>query len=126
MADWRKMAKAILLADGTIDEREVSAIRKELFADGSIDDTELEFLFDLRNRARGVKASFNVLLVEALKNCLLDHGVLKPGGLSLLRHLLLSGSKMDAGKKVFLQQLRAPIKQPPADFDAFYNQSMAS
>jgi hypothetical protein len=125
MADWRKMAKAILLADGTIDEREVAAIRKELFADGTIDDTELEFLFDLRNQAKGVKASFNMLLVEALKSCLLDRGALKPGALSLLRHHIGSG-KIDGGKKVFMQQLRAAIAHPPADFEAYYHQCLAT
>jgi pyrroline-5-carboxylate reductase len=126
MADWRKMAKTILLADGTIDEREVAAIRKELFADGKIDDIELEFLFELRSQAKGVKASFNVLLVEAIKSCALENGVLKPGALSFLRHLILGDGKADAGEKVFLQQLRAAMKQVPADFDAFYKQCMAT
>ena len=126
MADWQKMAKAILLADGTIDEREVVAIRKELFADGTIDDIELEFLFELRNQAKGVKTSFNVLLGEAIRNCLLDNGTLKPGALSFLRHLILSDGKVDAGEKVFLQQLRSAMKSVPHDFDAFYNQCLAS
>jgi hypothetical protein len=126
MADWRKMARQILLADGTIDDREVAALRKEFFADGKIDETELEFLLDLRNSAKGVKASFNVLVVEAIKNCLLDKGVLKPGAVSLLRHWIYADGKVDAGEKIFLQQLRAAAKQVPPDFETLYKQCMAS
>jgi hypothetical protein len=122
MADWRKMAKQILLADGAIDDREVTALRKEFFADNSIDDIELEFLFDLRNSAKGVQSSFNVLLIDALKNCVLVNGSLKPGALSLIRHLMLADGKIDAGEKVYLQQLRAAMKQVPPDFEAFCKQ----
>jgi len=126
MADWRKMARAILLADGTIDEREVAAIRKELFADGTIDDNRTGgSCSTCATRPGVVKASFNVLLVEALKSCLLDKGALKPGALSLLRHHI-GGGKIDAGKKVFLQHLRAAIARPPADFETYYTQCMAS
>src|SRR5262245_65045441 len=108
MADWKKMAKAILLADGAIDEREVVAIRKELFADGRIDDIELEFLLDLRCSAKGVRASFNELVLEALKNCLLGRdGVLDANDAGLLRRWIFADGKVDAGEKRFLQELRA-------------------
>ena len=111
MADWRKMAKAILLADGTIDNREVAALRKEFFADSKIDDTELEFLLELRLHAKGVQGSFNVLLLDAMKNCLLDKGALKGSAASLLRRWIFADGKVDAGEKIFLQQLRASAKQ---------------
>ena len=52
MADWRKLAKAALLADGQIDEREVAILRKELFADKRIDRAELEFLMEAKKQAR--------------------------------------------------------------------------
>ena len=126
MADWRKMAKAILLADGTIDDREVAALRKEFFADSKIDDTELEFLLDLRLHARGVKGSFNVLLLDAMKNCLLDNGVLKGNAASLLRRWIFADGKVDAGEKVFLQQLRAAAKQVSPEFDRLYKECMAA
>lgn len=127
MADWRKMAKAILLADGAIDEREVAALRKEFFADGTIDEIELEFLLDLRNSAKGVKASFNVLVLEALKNCLLGKdGVLSPSDASLLRRWIFADNKVDAGEKVFLQQLRAGAKQISPEFESLYKQCMTS
>ena len=36
MANWRQLAMAALLADGTIDEREVEILRREFFADRRI------------------------------------------------------------------------------------------
>src|SRR5262249_1310565 len=41
MADWRKLAKELTLADGRIDTKETNILRKELFADGRIDKSEL-------------------------------------------------------------------------------------
>ena len=47
MADWRKLAKALALADGRIDTRETAIIKNEIWADGKLDKSELEFLLDL-------------------------------------------------------------------------------
>ena len=126
MADWKKMAKAILLADGAIDEREVAALRKEMFADGRIDDIELEFLLDLRHSAKGVKASFNVLVLDALKNCILANGVIGPGHAGLLRRWIFADGKVDAGEKRFLQELKAGARQVSREFEALYNQCMTT
>ena len=126
MANWRTLCKLALLADGTIDDREVEIIRKEFFADSKIDDTELEFLLELRLHARGVKGSFNVLLLDAMKNCLLDNGVLKGSAASLLRRWIFADGKVDAGEKIFLQQLRASAKQVSPEFDKLYNECMAA
>ena len=57
MANWRTLCKMALLADGTIDDREVEIIRKEFFADGRIDRTELEFLLEVRRRLLDVGIS---------------------------------------------------------------------
>lgn len=126
MADWRKMARAILLADGTIDEREVVVLRKEFFADGTIDEMELEFLLDLRNAAKSVRASFNLLVLEALKNCMLANGTLSASHAGLLRRWIFADGKVDAGEKRFLQELKAAARQVSPEFEALYNQCMAS
>jgi hypothetical protein len=127
MAEWRKMARAILLADGTIDEREVAVLRKEFFADGHIDEIELEFLLDLRNAAKSVRASFNVLVLEALKNCMLaGQGTISASHAGLLRRWIFADGKVDAGEKRFLQELKASARSVSKEFDALYNQCMAS
>ena len=125
MADWRKMARAILLADGTIDEREVAVLRKEFFADNTIDDTELEFLLDLRNSAKSVRPSFNLLLLEALKNCMLATGTISAGHAGMLRRWIFADGKVDAGEKRFLQELKAGARHVSKEFEALYAQCMA-
>src|SRR5436305_449870 len=126
MANWRNLCKAALLADGQIDEREVNIIRKEFFADGHIDDNELEFLLDLRHSARSVKASFNLLVLEAMKNCILAQGTISAGHAGLLRRWIFADGKVDAGEKRFLQELKAGAKQVSKEFEALYNQCMAT
>src|SRR3954453_20044902 len=113
MADWKKTAKSFLLADGSIDEREVAVLRKELFADGKIDDVEQDFLLELRHGATKLAPSFHLLLEEAVKNCCLDGDAIKPGMAGLLRRWIFADGKVDFGEKRYLQQLRAAARRVP-------------
>jgi hypothetical protein len=60
------MAKSILLADGTIDEREVEVLRKEFFADGKVDFGEKRFLQELRAGAKQVSKEFEALYNQCM------------------------------------------------------------
>ena len=40
MADWRKLAVDLVLADNVIDEAEVKVLKKHLYEDGKIDKNE--------------------------------------------------------------------------------------
>jgi hypothetical protein len=122
VADWKKTAKAFLLADGAIDEREVAVLRKELFADGKIDDVEMDFLLDLRHHAQRLAPSFHALVVEALKSCCLAGDAIKPGSAGLLRRWIFADGKVDYGEKRYLQELRAAARQVPRDFEDLYRQ----
>jgi hypothetical protein len=124
MADWKKTAKAFLLADGGIDDREVAVLRKELFADGKIDDVELEFLLELRRDAQRLVPGFHFLVIDALKNCCLAGDAIKAGSAALLRRWLLSG-KVGYVEKRYLEDLRAAARQVPADFDELYRQCLS-
>jgi hypothetical protein len=61
MADWRKLAKALALADGVITDRETNVLRRELLGDATLDKAEFGFLVELKAAAKGVSASFNEL-----------------------------------------------------------------
>ena len=124
MADWKKTAKAILLADGAIDEREVAVLRKELFADGKVDDIELDFLLELKRDAQRVVPEFHFLVIEALKSCCLAGDAIRADSVSLLRRWLLAG-KVGYVEKRYLEELRAAAKQVPADFEQMYQQLTA-
>ncbi|MGL4550197.1 MAG: hypothetical protein ACRC33_03330 [Gemmataceae bacterium] len=124
MADWKKTAKAILLADGAIDEREVAVLRAEFLADGKVDDSELDFLLELRRDAKAVVPGFHFLMIEALKSCCLDGDAIRPGSASLLRRWLLS-DRVGYVEKRYLEELRAAAKQVPPDFEMLYRQCAA-
>lgn len=64
MAEWRKVAKALALGDGRIDEKEVAILRKELFADGKIDKSELEFLYEIKRGATTTVRALDKLIEE--------------------------------------------------------------
>src|SRR5207253_9914652 len=104
MANWEKLAKELLLADGKIDRREVDLMRKELFADGHIDDIELEFLLELKKSAASVVPSFHQLVLDAVKNNILADGVITGQEASWLRRWIISEGKVDDAMKKFLQE----------------------
>jgi hypothetical protein len=126
MADWKKTAKAFLLADGGIDDREVEVLRKELFADGKIDDIELDFLMELRRDAQRLVPAFHFLVIDALKNCCLEGDAIKPGSGNLLRRWLMSGN-VGYVEKRYLEELRAAARGAvPPDFDDLYKRCMSA
>ena len=46
MADWKKLAKELILADGYIERKETEIVKKSLLADGVISKSEAEFLVE--------------------------------------------------------------------------------
>jgi len=48
MAEYRKLALDLIVADGTADEAEIKLLKKHLYADGKIDQEEVVFILDLR------------------------------------------------------------------------------
>jgi hypothetical protein len=121
MADWKKTAKAFLLADGSIDDREVAVLRKEMFADGKVDDIELDFLLELRRDAKRLVPAFHFLMIDALKSCCLRGDAIDPSSVGLLRRWLLSG-KPGYVEKRYLDELRAAARTVPPNFDELYRQ----
>src|SRR3954470_12259517 len=105
MADWKKLALASILADGTIDETEVKILRKELYADGKIDKQELDFLIDLRNQAQkkakgqDLHPAFEKLFFEVIQNRVVNNGVIGKDGVNLLRTVIMADKKVDEGEK---------------------------
>jgi hypothetical protein len=67
MAEWRKVAKALALADGRIETREVEILRKQLFADGKIDKSELDFLYEIKRGASSQVQALDALIAECEK-----------------------------------------------------------
>jgi hypothetical protein len=116
MADWRKLAKALTLADGTIDDREVSILRDELFADGEIDESELEFLGELRNEAEGASPAFMGLYAQAVKAHVLADGDISDAETAWLRKAIFADGRVDADEKRLLQELKGQARSTAPSF----------
>jgi uncharacterized tellurite resistance protein B-like protein len=122
MADWKKLAKDALLADGKIDTREVEILRKSLFADARIDKSELEFLADLRKSAKSTVKEFMKLFIEAVKNHMLADGVITDTEAVWLRKTIFADNKVDADEIQLLKELKQSAKQTSPEFDKLYNE----
>ena len=131
MADWKKLALAAILADGTIDENEVKIIRKELLADGKIDKQELDFLIELRNQAQkkgkgDLSPKFEKLFFDAVESRVLLNGAINKEGATLLRQVIFADKKVDDGEKKFLARLKKSATKAHADFDSLCNECLGA
>ena len=111
MADWKKLAKALILADGEITEKETNIIQKELLADGVINKTEAELLIDLRNSAPKAVQRFHLFVFEVVKKALLADGDITAAEAAWLEKFLLADGKVDEPEKGLLKQLKAGAKK---------------
>jgi hypothetical protein len=131
MADWRKMAVDLVLADNVIDENEVKVLRKHLYEDGKIDRKEVQFLVELRNlaqkKAKGVALdpAFERFFFKAIEDNVLADGTITGTEARWLRDLLYADNKIDAGEKKFLTALRKKASSTSKAFDALYEECMA-
>jgi uncharacterized membrane protein YebE (DUF533 family) len=124
MADWRKLAKALALADGRIDTRETAIIKAEIWADGKLDKSELEFLLDLKKSAKGTVGEFNKMLFSALKAAVLADGEISAKEANWLRQFLYADGKIDDEEKAFLKELKAGASTTAPEFETLYRQAM--
>ena len=67
MDKWRKLAIALTLADGKIDDEEVKILRKALWADGKIDANEKKFLARIKKAAKTTSPAFEALYKQCMK-----------------------------------------------------------
>ncbi len=128
MADWRKLAMTLVLADGEVDDAEVRALRRELWSDGVIDQEEVDFLIELRNAAQKkaktkkveVNPAFERLFFKAIEENVLDDGNIDADEAAWLRDMLYADKKIDDNEKKFLTKLKKNAKKTSAEFDELY------
>jgi hypothetical protein len=133
MADWKKLAISLTLADGRIDDDEVKILRKELWADGKIDKDEVKFLIEMRNRAQKkakaqqaeVNPKFETLFFRAIEDNVLKDGKIDSAEAKWLRAMLFADNVIDANEKKFLNKLKKSATKTSAAFDALYAECMA-
>lgn len=117
MADWKRLAKAVILADGYIEEKETDIIRKEMLADGVINKSEAEFLVDLRNSAPKAVTKFHTFVFEVVKKAILADGDISAAEASWLQKFVLADGKVDDMEKAFLLDLKKSATKTCPEFE---------
>ncbi|MDB5312932.1 MAG: hypothetical protein JWO38_7134 [Gemmataceae bacterium] len=120
MADWKKLAKDLILADGYIERKETEIIKKELLADGVISKSEAEFLIDLRKSAPKAVAEFHLFVFEVVKRAILADGDISAAEAAWLQKFILADGMVDDMEKQFLRDLKAAAKSTSSEFDVLY------
>jgi hypothetical protein len=118
MADWKRLTKALILADGVIGEKDVEIIRREFLADSVINKSEAEFLIDLRNSSPKAVQKFHEFVFEVVQKALLADGAISAAEAAWLEKFLLADGKVDDLEKAFLKRLKSAAKSTSAEFDA--------
>ena len=122
MADWKKLARSLVLADGYIERRETEIVKKELLADGVVSKSEAEFLIDLRKSAPRAVAEFHTFVFEVIKKAILADGDISAPEAVWLHKFLLADGTVDAAERQLLRELKADAKGTSPEFDALYAQ----
>jgi hypothetical protein len=120
MADWKKLCKELILADGYIERKETDLIKKELMADGVISKSEAEFLIDLRRSAPKAVDEFHQFVFEVVKKAILADGAISKDEATWLERFILADGKVDDREKEFLRDLKASAKKTSPEFDSFF------
>jgi hypothetical protein len=110
-----------ILADGVIDDAEVTELRKRLYADNKIDKDEAEALFEINDGVKGKSNSPNwtKLFADAVCDFLLNDetspGIVDEAEGAWLIKKLEGDGEIDANEKVLLKTLKEKAKSLPAD-----------
>jgi hypothetical protein len=117
MADWKKMAKALILADGYIEEKETEIIKKEILSDGVVSKSEAEFLIDLRKSAPKAVQKFHLFVFDVVKQAILADGEISANEAKWLQKFILEDGVVDDMEKAFLKELKAGAKKTCPEFE---------
>lgn len=117
MADWKRLAKNLILADGYIERKETEIIKKELLADGAISKSEAEFLVDLRKHAPKAVQEFHQFVFDVVKQAILADGEISKAEADWLKKFLLADGVVDDAEKQLLHELKAAAKKTSPEFE---------
>jgi len=106
MADWRKLARDLALADGKITDRETTILRRELLADRKIDHDEFQFVLELRREAQAVSPAFKEFFFHLLKKFVVRDGTVNDAEARSIRQWLAVNGKFGPEERAFLEEVR--------------------
>ncbi|QDU18184.1 hypothetical protein [Urbifossiella limnaea] len=118
MADWKKLAKDLLLMDGYIERKETEIVRKAILADGVVSKAEAEFLIELRKEAPKAVAEFHQFVLDVVKKAVLADGEVSTAETAWLEKFITADGKVDDLEKQLLRDLKSSATKCCAEFEA--------
>lgn len=118
MADWKKLAKDLILADGYIERKETDLIKKAILADGVVSKSEAEFLIELRKEAPKAVQEFHEFVLDVVKKAILADGEVSAAEAAWLEKFVTADGTVDAAEKKLIADIKAGAKKSCPEFDA--------
>jgi hypothetical protein len=123
MLDFRQIEHDIL-ANGTVDGRELEVLRRRVYGRGKIDRAGADFLVQLRKRVEHVTPAFEQFFYQAIKHYLLADGRIEAEEAAWLRRVLFAEGRIDAEERRLLHELKGEAQQVSPEFEALFEESM--
>jgi hypothetical protein len=122
MVDFARL-KVDVLVSGSVGEREVECICRQLYRETKLDREVVEFLVDVHRAARTVCPLFERLLTETIEHNVLDGGSITAEGAAWLRRLFIAdGAKKLLWHKKLLWQLKRESEYVSPEFRQLYDE----
>ena len=118
MADWKQLAKDLILSDGYIERKETDLIKRAILADGVVSKSEAEFLIELRRAAPRAVAEFHQFVLEVVKKAVLADGEVSAAEAAWLERFITADGKVDDLEKQLLRELKAGARTTSPEFEA--------
>jgi uncharacterized tellurite resistance protein B-like protein len=118
MADWKQLAKDLILSDGYIERKETDLIKRAILADGVVSKSEAEFLIELRREAPKAVAEFHAFVLEVVKKAVLADGEVSAAEAAWLERFITADGKVDDLEKQLLRDLKAGARTTSPEFEA--------
>jgi hypothetical protein len=122
MADWRTLAKKLILADGVVEPRETVVLQREFLADERIDRSELEFLIELRKEAKSVSQTFEDFFFQVIKKTVIEDRGISGEEARWLRDWIFADGQVDKRELQLLKELRDTATHVSPEFDKLYKE----
>ena len=117
MADWKRLTKRLILADGVIEDAEAEILREEFLGDNVVTQMEAEFLLDLRDKAVKAVPDFHRFVFEVVKRAILKDGVIDAAEAEWIKEFILADGGVDDLEKAFLLDLHTSAKRVAPEFE---------
>jgi hypothetical protein len=123
MPNLRQVEQEIL-ANGRVDDHELAALRRQLYAGGKINRRGADFLVELHKRVEHRTPAFEHFFYQAVKDHVLADGRIGVEEATWLRQLLTSGRWIKDEDRRLLHELRGEAREVSPEFQALFAESM--